>query len=358
MAKTIFFDARYIRVDHHDGISRFSAGLASALAAKAKVIALINDPRQLESLPTGIDFQLIHAPTSAFEPFTALNLNRLGAEIVFSPMQTMGSFGRKFKLVLTLHDLIYYRHPTPPPSMSLPVRIGWRIFHLSYGPQRRLLNAADAVATVSQTTADLIAEHRLTKRPVKVVYNAAGSHALDGTQRAQPVGEKNLVYMGSFMGYKNVETLIRGLGLLPDHKLHLLSRITPKRRAELTKLAGDNADRVVFHNGVTDEEYSDLLANAFALVSASFDEGFGIPLAEAMSHGTPVVVSDMPIFHEIAHGAGTYFSAADAEGFAASIRSIESEAEWLAKSRAGLAQVQRFNWDKSADALLEFLEQI
>ena len=358
MAKTIFFDARYIRVDHHDGISRFSAGLASALAAKAKVIALINDPRQLESLPTGIDFRVIHAPTSAFEPFTALKLNRLGAEIVFSPMQTIGSFGRKFKLVLTLHDLIYYRHPTPPPSMSLPVRIGWRIFHFSYVPQRRLLNAADAVATVSQTTADLIAEHRLTKRPVKVVYNAAGSHALDGTQRTLPVGEKNLVYMGSFMGYKNVETLIRGLALLPDHKLHLLSRITPKRRAELSKLAGESADRVVFHNGVRDEEYSDLLANAFALVSASFDEGFGIPLAEAMSHGTPVVVSDMPIFHEIAGGAGTYFTAADAEGFAASIRAIETETEWLAKSRAGLAQVQRFNWDKSADALLELLEQI
>ena len=358
MAKTIFFDARYIRVDHHDGISRFSAGLASALASKAKVIALICDPRQLESLPTGIDFRVIHAPTTSFEPFTALKLNRLGAEIVFSPMQTIGSFGRKFKLVLTLHDLIYYRHPTPPPSMSLPVRIGWRIFHLSYGPQRRLLNAADAVATVSQTTADLISEHRLTKRPVKVVYNAAGSRALDGTPRTLPVGEKNLVYMGSFMGYKNVETLIRGLGLLPDYKLHLLSRITAKRRAELTKLAGENADRVVFHNGVTDEEYSDLLANAFALVSASFDEGFGIPLAEAMSHGTPVVVSDMPIFHEIAGGAGTYFSAADAEGFAASIRSIESEAEWLAKSLAGLAQVQRFNWDKSADALLEVLEVI
>jgi glycosyltransferase involved in cell wall biosynthesis len=358
VAKTIFFDARYIRVDHHDGISRFSAGLATALAAKAKVIALISDPRQLESLPTGIDFRLIHAPTSALEPFTALKLNRLGAEIVFSPMQTIGSFGRKFKLVLTLHDLIYYRHPTPPPSMSLPVRIGWRIFHLSYGPQRRLLNAADAVATVSQTTADLIAEHHLTKRPVKVVYNAAGSHALDGTQRTLPVGEKNLVYMGSFMGYKNVETLIGGLGLLPECKLHLLSRITPKRKAELTKLAAENAERVVFHNGVTDEEYSHLLANAFALVSASFDEGFGIPLAEAMSHGTPVVVSDMPIFHEIADGAGTYFSAADAEGFAASIRSIESEAEWLAKSRAGLAQVQRFNWDKSADALLEVLEQI
>jgi glycosyltransferase involved in cell wall biosynthesis len=358
VAKTIFFDARYIRVDHHDGISRFSAGLATALAAKANVIALISDPRQLESLPKGIDFRLIHAPTSPQEPVTAFKLNRLGAEIVFSPMQTIGSFGRKFKLVLTLHDLIYYRHPAPPPSMSWPVRIGWRIFHLSYGPQRLLLNAADAVATVSQTTADLIKRHRLTQRPVQVVYNAAGSESLDGSQRQMPTEDKNLVYMGSFMGYKNVETLVAGLALLPGYKLHLLSRITPKRKAELTKLAGENADRVVFHNGVSDEAYSDLLANAFALVSASFDEGFGIPLAEAMSHGTPVVVSDMPIFHEIADGAGTYFSASDTEGFAASIRSIEAEAEWLPKSQAGLAQVQRFNWDKSADALLELLEQI
>lgn len=356
MAERIFFDARYIRVDHHDGISRFSAGLAGALAEQTQITALICDARQLELLPEGIDYCLIHEPTSPLEVFTAFKLNRLGAKVVFSPMQTIGSLGRKFKLILTLHDLIYYRHSAPPPSMPPLVRLGWRIFHLSFLPQRLLLNAANAVATVSNTTAKLIAEHRLTKRPVVVVYNAAGSEHPAAIARVEPA-TKDLIYMGSFMGYKNVETLVKGLALLPDVRLHLLSRISTRRRAELSALAGEHLHRVDFHNGVTDSEYEQLLANSFALVSASFDEGFGIPLAEAMAHGTPVVVSDIAIFHEIAGLAGTFFDPNSPAAFAAAVDGLAGSA-WTEASSRGVQQVQRFNWRISAKALLEAIERL
>lgn len=354
MVENLFFDARYIRVDHHDGISRFSAGLASALADKVHLTALICDERQLALLPQGIDYRLIHAPTSPLEVFTAFKLNRLGAKVVFSPMQTIGSFGRKFKLILTLHDLIYYRHSTPPPSMPPLVRLGWRMFHLCYLPQRILLNAADAVATVSNTTADLIAKHRLTKRPVVVVYNAAGSEHPAAGARTEPA-TTDLIYMGSFMGYKNVETLVTGLASLPDARLHLLSRITDQRRAELSALAGEHQHRIVFHNGVTDHQYEELLASSFALVSASFDEGFGIPLAEAMAHGTPVVVSDIEIFHEIAGTAGTFFDPKSAKAFASAVDGLSGSA-WTEASSRGVNQVQRFNWKASAKALLAAIE--
>ena len=154
--KNIFFDCRYIRIDHHDGISRFSAGLFAALSKKIQVTAIICDLRQLQKLPQGTKFVKISSPTSALEPLVSLQLNKTEADIVFSPMQTIGSFGRKFKLVLTVHDLIYYRHPAPPPNFSWPVRALWRLYHLVYWPQRILLNRSDAVVTVSQTTKQLI----------------------------------------------------------------------------------------------------------------------------------------------------------------------------------------------------------
>jgi hypothetical protein len=208
------------------------------------------------------------------EPFTALLLNRYRPDVVFSPMQTIGSLGRRFGLILTLHDTIYYRHRTPPRDLPWYVRLGWRLFHLSYVPQRLTLNAADVVATVSETSAAEFARVKLTKRPVVVIPNAPQRlAALLPPEAAVEPGAQNLVYMGSFMPYKNVETLIRAAASLPGRTLHLLSRISPDppRRARGPRRSGGAA--VVFHGGVTDAEYAALLADRAVLVSASLDEG-------------------------------------------------------------------------------------
>ncbi|MEY2945352.1 MAG: hypothetical protein RL243_94 [Actinomycetota bacterium] len=361
MLPLVHFDARYIRVDHHDGISRFSVGLIHALSRITKVVAVISDERQLAHLPTGIEWVRLNDPTHWSEPFAAYRLNQLGVKVFYSPMQTVGSMGRKFKLVLTLHDLIYYGHPTPPPSMPLGVRIGWRLFHLWYWPQRRLLNAADAVVTVSQTTADLIAKHRLTKRPVAVVYNAAGELSADYEHKPpmhRPRGTQRLIYMGSFMDYKNVQTLVRGMERLPGYELHLLSKITDARRDQFRAMAGTAAGQLVFHNGVSESKYHELLDSAVALVHASHDEGFGIPLVESMARGIPIVVSNIGIFHEIGGEAAEYFQGDNPGDFAAAVKRLETETEWLAKSELGMTQASRFDWEKSASALLAVLQSL
>jgi glycosyltransferase involved in cell wall biosynthesis len=354
--KTLHFDARFIRTDRHDGISRFSAELAKALHGKVHLVAIIHDLRQLDFLPTGIEYVVLNNPQAPVELFIAKKLNQVGATHVFSPMQVMGSWGRKYKLVLTLHDLIYYRHRKPPQDLTLLVRIIWRLYHLSYQPQRWLLNRADAIATVSRATKILMAKHHLTKREVVVVYNAPEK------VEVQPVRakaeSKNLIYIGSFMPYKNVETLIRGVGLLPGFALHLLSRISETQRGAYEKLAREVGATLVFHNGVTDEEYKDLLVKSFALVSASKDEGFGIPLVEAMQLGTPVVVSELEIFNEVAGSAGTFFDPDSPESFSKAVLSLEGEKLWSEKSKLSLVQAKEFDWSKSADALLEQFERL
>lgn len=353
MTETLFFDARYIRVGHHDGISRFSASLCAALATKSDVTAIIFDDRQLEKLPAGIKHVKLNDPTNPLaEVFIGLKLNRLGAKRVFSPMQTMGSWFRKYKLVLTLHDLIYYAHPTPPPSFSWPIRLGWRLFHLTYIPQRIMLNGADSVVTVSETTKRLMLRNRLTKRTIDVVYNAgSGDIAVEHGST-----NRNLIYMGSFMDYKNVECLIAAMEHLQDFQLHLLSRISDQRRTELTQLADKYAERVTFHNGVTDEQYHALLSSAFALVSASRDEGFGIPVIEAMERGTPAVISDIEIFREIGGTAARYFNADNPASLVNEVRLLE--ADWSAVSKESRLQARKFNWEASADALLEVMQRL
>lgn len=367
----LFFDARYIRTDFHDGISRFSAELARALydlgpASGVDTVFLIHDEAQRVHLPAGARTHKIHAPTSPLEPFTAVILNRSRPDVVFSPMQTIGSLGRRFKLILTLHDTIYYRHRTPPRDLSAPVRLGWRLFHLSFLPQRLVLNRADIVATVSETSKRQFAAVRLTKRPVLVLANApqrlsellpGGDRAGGGSRADGP--PRNIVYMGSFMPYKNVETLLRAMGELPEHTLHLLSRVSPPRRAELDALIPAGAN-VVFHGGVSDAEYAALLNDRAILATLSLDEGYGLPIAEALAFGVPAVVSDLEIFREVAGGAGStgeiagalFVPAQDPAAFAAAVRSLddaELRGRVIARGRAHIAQ---YSWERSAGRLL------
>lgn len=346
-------DARYTRTDHHDGISRFTASLIEALAPHHDVRMLISDEAQLPMLPA-VPYVKINSPTSPLEPLTALRVNRLRPDVVFSPMQTMGSLGRRFPLVLTLHDLIYYQHPTPPGFLPAPVRLLWRLFHKAYWPQRFLLNRADVVATVSGTTRSLMREHRLTKRPIRIVSNAS---APLGEPRDAAEGAANeLVYMGSFMEYKNVETLIRSMAHLPGYTLRLLSKIRPDRRRELEALIPDGSS-VVFHDGVSEEEYARLLRRARASVTLSKAEGFGIPLVEAMGLGTPVVCADTPIFREIGGDAALFVDAEDDAGFASAVRSLEDADEFAARSSVSRERAAEYSWERSAQALWKACEE-
>ena len=349
----IVFDCRYTRTDRHDGISRYTAGLVNELGRLHPVTMLISDHRQLNMLPA-LPWQLVRSPTSVLEPLVALTVNKLSPDIVFSPMQTMGSWGRRYRLVLTVHDLIYYRNRTPPREFSAGIRLLWRLYHLSWWPQRMLLNRSDGVVTVSETTAELIQRHRLTRRPVSVVPNAADAVAATGEPADRPgPATKRLIYMGSFMPYKNVDTLVRATAALPGYELHLLSRIGDAERARLSALAPQA--RLVFHNGVSDAEYVALLDSATALVTTSLDEGFGIPLVEAMSLGIPVVVSDIPIFREIGGDAASYVAPRDPDAVAAAVRTLEVPGEWASRSRRSVAQAARFTWATSAARLLAVL---
>jgi glycosyltransferase involved in cell wall biosynthesis len=347
----ILFDCRYTRFPRHDGISRFTAGLVTALAKLVPVTMIVSDERQLPMLPD-LPWVLGPSPTAITEPLVSRQLNRYEPDVVFTPMQTMGPFGRHFGLVTTVHDLIYYENRTPPRDLAWPVRLIWRLYHLSWAPQRALLGRADAHATVSETTRKLMIEHHLTKHPITVVSNAVDA----GIVGRDVAPTRDLVYMGSFMPYKNVELLARSMSLLPGYTLHLLSRVDESTIRRISALAPEGSIR--FHNGVSDEEYAGILSSATALVSASLNEGFGLPLIEAMSGGTPVIVSDIPIFREIGGDAAVFFDPRSPESFAAAVLGLEDSAEWTLRSNLSSERAAHYSWDASAKALLGTLTAV
>ncbi|HEY0258616.1 MAG TPA: glycosyltransferase family 1 protein [Lacisediminihabitans sp.] len=349
----VIFDCRYTRLVRHDGISRYTAGLVEAFSKLHPVTMLISDERQLSMLPD-LPWIMGRPGTSILEPFIGmLSINKHRPDIVFSPMQTMGATGRRYKLVLTVHDMVFYRIRKIPPGYSWFVRLLWRAFYVTYWPQRAVLHRADEVVTGSYNCEREMKEARLTSRPLTVIRPGVPDSGLPPLEYP---ASKTLVYMGTFQPNKNVETLAIAMNHLPGYTLRLLSRIGDEDRERIAALAPAGAIR--FDNGVTDDEYRDALIQATAMVTACRDEGFGIPLIEAAAVGTPLVLSDIPLFHEVGGEAAVFFDQEDPKAFAAAILGMDNPDDWTRLSRLSRVQAGQFSWEESARRLYDLLTRM
>jgi len=348
----IYYDARWTRTDFHDGISRYGAGIIQGFKDNnIPITLLIKDKNQLKMLPDNIPYLLVNDPLSIKEFFISKKLNKLGVDAVISPFQIIGTWGRKYSLIVTLHDTIYYLHPQAPTNMALSQRIAWRLFHMAKWPQRILLNSADKVATVSNYSKGNIQKLGLTDREICVIYNAPSLKKSQMHRSSEKT--KDIIYMGSFMPYKNVEVLIKGMAFLPkDFTLHLLSRISDDRKNELEKLI-DTDVKVNFHNGVSDDEYIKLLQSAYCLASGSKEEGFGLPIIEAQMIGTPVVCSDMTIFHEVAGDGALFFDFDSPKQFADQVLKLDKPEFLSDLIEKGHKQAEKFSWKQSSKKLYD-----
>lgn len=343
-------DCRAIRPDHHNGWSRFTACLASALYPLLPFTALIHDTRLLDFLPKDIPYIMGPEPTVTNQRKVTQLLNHARADVVVSPTLFFTVGKRNFTLITSIHDTIGFDAPNAAGfEASTTERLMWRLLHASKAPMRSILNGSDAIITVSQDAKTAIIQHKLTKRPIHVVYNAPPTlPPVTYTPTA-----KNVVYVGSFFTYKNVPCLVQAINKLPDYKLVMLSKVTPKTRAALTALA-KNPQQLVFKNGVSDAEYAVELSRAAALVSASKHEGFGLPLIEAQAAGVPVLCSDIPIFHEVCSGeSALFFDPNNPNELVKRVRELPGRYPQLIT--AGKQNAARFSWEASAKVLYDVI---
>lgn len=415
MDMKVLYDARWILVENRfDGVSRYTHELAHAMAARddLEMVWLIHDMRQLEKLPKGEYMLANHPENFMAEVFTlARRISKAGYKLVYSPFFVMGTLGKRYKLVLTIHDMIYFTHKTPPQWMAWHIRLGWRLFHLSYTPMRIQLNHADIVATVSSTARQELIDAKATKREIITVSNAVNANfaedngrwqatnlshgasaarvvadaystatrreaapreelVANNTQEREAVSQKqassphylsnSIVFMGAFTPYKNVECLIDALALLPGMTLHLCGKMPPVRRPVLEQRMRDRGvfDRVVIYDGATDDQYKQALSDARCSISASRLEGFGLPVLEAQQRGVPFAAADTPIFHEIGQESVLYFSPDSPEEAAECIRTLADQntsEDYIAR---GFENIKRYTWANSAAAAADICKKL
>lgn len=196
--------------------------------------------------------------------------------------------------IITIHDLRPYYHPD---SMMQKV-----YFHY-FLP--RILKRCKQVLTVSQTVRGMIAErYDYAIEQVHVIYNSVDQSEFAAAAHKEPF----LLAVGASWPHKNIHKLIEmSETWSDDYRLVIVCGKTDYAdRLKKMVLIRGLENRVEFYHEIAFAELKVLYSSAFALVYPSIDEGFGIPPIEAMLSGTPVIVSNIPVFHEVLGDAALY----------------------------------------------------
>ncbi len=266
--------------------------------------------------------------------------------------------------VVTLADVTWI--VAPDPGEAATVRL-WRVV---VPPVAR---RADRVIALSEAGAEHVVEHlRVPRERIDVVPLAPGvrlapgaSDLADPTPAAElrsrlGLGEGPVILSVSAKKvHKNLERLLRAMASVvehsPDAVLVLPGNPTEHER-DLRALAQrlGIAANVAFPEYVDAPDLEGLYALARCFVFASVNEGFGIPILEAMRRGVPVACSRASALPEVAGEAARYFDPYSVPDIAAALVELLSDRALAARLVAlGTERASTFTWQATAEGTLE-----
>ncbi|MEM6933942.1 MAG: glycosyltransferase family 1 protein [Pseudomonadota bacterium] len=135
--------------------------------------------------------------------------------------------------------------------------------------------------------------------------------------------ETHFVCLGTIEPRKN-HALLLDIWKPDWPKLYIVGRRGWENR-EVFRRLDRSLPNIIELNDVSDHEIVGLIGNARALLFPSFVEGYGLPLAEALALGTPVIASDLPALREVGADVPEYLAASDPDGWSGMILSYIDE---------------------------------
>lgn len=273
---------------------------------------------------------------------------RVGADVVWTPAN-FGPVTRSAKRVSTVHDVIY--HAKGGPLIARTVRaitarlVSWTA------------HSAEVVITASESAKSAIVDIiGVDPGRIEVVPHGTTSPEVPadpwstlerlGIHRGRPI----LLSTGNRLPHKNFDGLLRAVATIaPENRP--LTIVTGSRGedplAPLVAELGLNGD-VVLAGWISLEELESLYAVADVYACPSLDEGFGLPVIDAMRRGCVVLANDVPALREVGGDVAIYADAQSPQRFGAAIDAAIRDRPHERRRRAGLERSATFTWEESA----------
>ena len=289
----------------------------------------------------------------------------------FSPFQVTLPMTKNFPLVVTIHDLIPLKYPDNyPPGIK---------GKLKFELQKALIKNADLIITDSKASKkDIISLLGISENKIEVTYLAPDQNHRplknkDGFTKEKisqlktkyQLPKKFVLYVGDVNFNKNIPSLIKACKIIkkplvivgkqaatpPQDPKHIENSdlVLLQDQANKYKYSQkDNKFSITLTGFVSDEELTQIYNLACVYCQPSIDEGFGLPVLEAMACGCPVVCSDRGSLPEIA-GKAAYLSSPEPKDLAKAIKKVLSSKKLaLTLRKKGLIRSKKFTWKKTA----------
>ena len=265
------------------------------------------------------------------------------------------------KSVVTIHDLIFMRHPEFYPWIDAKIYT-WKF--------RRTLKEADRIIAISECTKrDVLELGQIDPSRVSVVYQSCAPRF---TVVPTPVEEEQLrleyglpkryiLNVGTIEERKNILLAVKALSSLPsDLSLVIIGRHTHYTNEVLEYISAHSLSRRVYIlNNVPDKHLPGLYSQAEAFVYPSVYEGFGIPIIEAISCRLPVVACTGSCLEEAGGPDSLYVAPDDPEALAAAVRQVlKGSPDREERIRRSREYIRRFEGNDVANQVLDIYREL
>lgn len=285
------------------------------------------------------------------------NLLPFKPDVVLIPSYRPLALGEGIKRVVVFHDLSFEHFPK---FFSFKIRL-WH----KYTNLKKQARKGNHLIAVSQSTKnDLINLYNITPEKISVIYHGVNLSEINDFELkkiAKKLPKYFIFTLSTLEPRKNLKTLIKAFELLKKeinfpHKLVIAGKKGWLKKKDFALLS--NPD-VIWLDHIHSKDKTALYKLADLFVLPTYYEGFGLPVLEAMTIGTPVITSNISSLPEIARGSTLLVNPYDPEELKNALKHLlESKNLRSILKQKGLKRSKEFNWEKCAKETLGVLKRI
>lgn len=265
------------------------------------------------------------------------------------------------KTVVTIHDLIF---------RLLPKTFGWADRQILTAKTKYACRNADCIIAVSECTKrDIVRLYGTPADKIKVVYQTINdvfrtpmpADALKQIAEQHSLPSRYILCVGTIEERKNQATVVKALKYLPEdyHVVLVGKRTAYAKEVDAVAESLGVGNRVHVLNGLSNTELPAIYQMADAFVLMSRYEGFGIPIAEALASGVPVVAATGSCLEEAGGPDSIYLAPDDAKGVAEAVVRVDNDQTLREKMiRKGKEYSAHFRDDRQAEELLDIYRSL
>lgn len=274
--------------------------------------------------------------------------HRLGAIDVFHGLNQRLPSVRYRRTVTTFHDLFV-----------LTGEYSTKEFRQRFAEQaREAAQRSDLIIAVSKFTAGQVEDLLgVESSRIRVVPHGVRLPRTLSHERRERV----VLFLGAIQRRKNVVRIIEAFERLPcGWKLVLAGSTGFGSEEILDRISGSPCrNRIVLPGYVSPQGLEDLFSRARIFAFPSLDEGFGIPVLEAMARGVPVITSDRSALPEVAGSAALCVDPTSVDAIADAMLRLSAEgSEWVEWARCGYERAAECGWERSAAATASVYKEL